>query len=116
MRHRKKKITLGREAGPRRALLRSLVESMILHGSVTTTRARAKAIRVLVEPLVTKAKTDALAPRRQLKAALSTDQAVNMLLKDIAPRYKDRAGGYTRTTKLDRRGTDSAEMVKIEFV
>ncbi|MBI5728457.1 MAG: 50S ribosomal protein L17 [Candidatus Magasanikbacteria bacterium] len=118
MRHRKQKITLGREAAARQALLRSLAESLILHGSIRTTRGKARALRLFVEPLVTRAKRNTLDDRRRLLAALYTDSAVRKLLSEIAPGYKDRAGGYTRVIKLGGQGArnDAAEMVRIEFV
>lgn len=116
MRHQKKTIILGRKRGPRRALLRSLTESLVLHGSIRTTKAKAKALRTVVEPLVTKAKRGTLADRRQVMRVLYTDKAVNMLLQEIAPRYTERSGGYTRIVKLGPRSNDAAEMVRIEFV
>ena len=116
MRHAKKKVTLGRERGPREALLRSLAESLILHGSIQTTQAKARAVRGFVEPLVTKAKKGTLAERRMLISTLYTDAAVNKMMNDIGPRYKEREGGYTRTTKIGQRYNDAAPMVRIEFV
>lgn len=116
MRHQKNKKTLGREKAQREALMRSLAESLILHGSIKTTKAKAKALRSFVEPLVTKAKKNTLAERRNLISALYTDKAVNKLLSEIAPNYKERNGGYTRIIKLGSRVNDAAEMVLIEFV
>ena len=116
MRHLKKKATLGREKAPREAMMRNLAESLILHGSIKTTKAKARALRSFVEPLVTKAKKDTLAQRRLLKSALYTDATVNKLLVEIGPRYVERAGGYTRIIKMGPRFNDAAEMVRIEFV
>lgn len=116
MRHLKKKITLGREKAPREALMRNLAESLIMHGSIKTTKAKARALRTFVEPLVTKAKKGTLAERRALISVLYTDATVNKLLTDIGPRYKERAGGYTRIIKIGPRFNDAAEMVRIEFV
>ena len=116
MRHNRKKVTLGRETGPRRALLRGLAENFVLHGSIRTTKAKAKAVRGVVEPLVTKAKQNDLSARRAIRRVLYTDATVNKLMKDIGPKYKDRAGGYTRITKIGPRASDAAEMVRIEFV
>lgn len=116
MRHNKKKFTLGREKDQRDALIRSLAESLILHGSIKTTRAKARALRSFVEPLVTKAKKSTLTTRRVLISELYTDETVNKLIEEIGPRYKERNGGYTRIIKMGPRFTDAAEMVRIEFV
>ena len=116
MRHRKNKATLGRESAQRKALMRSLAESLIIHDGIKTTQAKAKALRMFVEPLVTKAKQGTLAQRRNIIKALYTDAAVKKLMDDIAPRYKERQGGYTRIIKLGSRQNDGAEMVRIEFV
>jgi large subunit ribosomal protein L17 len=116
MRHQKKTVKLGRERAQRKALLRSLADSLIQHGSITTTLAKAKALRPFVEPLVTKAKDNSLSSRRELIKVLYTDKAVNALLNDIAPKYADRPGGYTRITKIGPRYSDAAEMAVIEFV
>lgn len=116
MRHRKQKVTLGRESAQRSALIRGLAETFILHESIVTTRAKAKALRLFVEPMVTRAKVNSLANRRLLLKRLYTDAAVNKLLSVIGPRYIERPGGYTRTTKLGTRQNDAADMVKIEFV
>lgn len=116
MRHKKKGVKLGRERAQRVALLRSLAESLVLHGAVTTTLAKAKALRTVVEPLVTKAKGDTQLSRDMVKGVLYTGKAVNKLFKEIAPRYAERKGGYTRIIKLGYRENDSAETAKIEFV
>lgn len=116
MRHRKKKATLGRIAPQRKALMRSLAESLIINDGIKTTQAKAKALRTFVEPLVTKAKKGTLAQRRNIIKVLYTDKAVNKLMDEIGPRYKDREGGYTRIIKLGPRKNDGAEMAKIEFV
>lgn len=116
MRHRKKKVTLGREKQQREALLRSLAESLILHDGIRTTKAKAKALRTFVEPLVTKAKRGTLTDRRSLLSILYTDEVVNKLLTEIAPRYVERPGGYTRIITLAPRANDGAEMARIEFV
>ena len=116
MRHNKKKAILGREKAPREALMRNLAESLILYGAIKTTKAKARALRSFVEPLVTKAKKGDLTARRNLIKALYTDQAVNKLLKELGPAYKDRKGGYTRIIKIGARANDAAQMVRIEFV
>ena len=112
MRHRKKKTTLGRERQQRQALLRSLADSLIAHGAIVTTLAKAKALRPFVEPLVTKAKRATLSDRRSVMKVLYTDAAVRTLFSEIGPKYKDRRGGYTGSqrwvtvplTKLNRSG------------
>jgi len=116
MRHKKKKATLGREKAQRAALMRSLAESLILYGAIKTTQAKARALRSFVEPLVSRAKTDTLVSRRNLQKVLYTDKAATKLLKEIAPAYRDKKGGYTRIIKIGARGSDGAVMARIEFV
>ncbi|MBP7992541.1 MAG: 50S ribosomal protein L17 [Candidatus Magasanikbacteria bacterium] len=116
MRHQKKNVKLGRLAAPRRALMRSLAEGLILHDGITTTFAKAKALRSVVEPLVTKAKHAKPVDLEKINSVLYTSAAVNRLVKEVAPRYTERRGGYTRIIKLGNRFNDSAEMVRIEFV
>lgn len=118
MRHRKKEHILGRERAPRKALMRSLAEGLVLHESIETTLAKAKALRVFIEPLVTKAAKgkNPLVVRRKLQQVLYTDRAINKMIKDIAPRYKERPGGYTRIVKLGHRASDAADTARIEFV
>ena len=116
MRHRNKKSILGREKAHREAMMRNLADSFILHGSIETTLAKAKALRSVVEPLVTKAKKNDLAARREAIKVLYTDKAVKKLMEDLGPKYKDRNGGYTRIIKLGHRVNDAAPMAKIEFV
>lgn len=116
MRHYKKKITLDRATGPRQALLTNLAESLILYEKISTTKAKAKAVRSLAERLISKAKTATLASRRDLLSRLYTKNTVEKLLKVLGPRYKDRAGGYTRTVLVKNRIGDGAEEVIIELV
>lgn len=116
MRHRSKKVTLGRNAGLRKALFRSLAESLILHDGIVTTRAKARALRSVVEPLVTKAKRGSAADTARIQSVLYTGRAVKRLTTEIAPRYKERPGGYTRITKLGVRASDGGDKVRIEFV
>lgn len=116
MRHQKKKVTLDRKAGPRRALLANLVESLIFYEKIKTTKTKAKATRSLMEKYITIAKANTLAARRVLLAKLFTENAVKKLMEVVAPRYKERKGGYTRTTMLKTRKGDGAEEVIIEFV
>ena len=116
MRHRKKQTTLGRVKAQREALLRSLAESLILHGSIRTTKAKARALRTFVEPLITKARKGTIAERRNLIKVLYTDKVIKKLMDEVGPKYKDRAGGYTRITKISPRSSDAAEMARIELV
>jgi large subunit ribosomal protein L17 len=116
MRHAKKGRTLGRTKALRKALLRNLAESLILHGSIRTTTAKAKELRSIVEPLVTKARRGSMSDRRAVGKVLYTPKAIKMLMSDIGPRYKDRQGGYTRITKTGFRPSDGADVSVIEFV
>ena len=116
MRHRKKKITLDRKAAPRRALLINLAESLVLYEKITTTKAKARAARSLVERLITKAKPNTLAARRELTHRLHTSNCVKKLMAELGPRYKDRRGGYTRVTLLKNRKGDGAEAAVVELV
>jgi len=98
--------------------MRGLAESLVLHESITTTVVKAKALRGVVEPLVTRAARgkNALTTRRTLQGVLYTDAAINKLMNEIAPRYKERNGGYTRVVKIGPRRPDGAEQATIEFV
>lgn len=116
MRHRKKNVKLGRVKGPRTALLRGLAESLVLSGGMTTTAAKAKAVRGVIEPLVTKAKKNRPIDRELITATLYTGKAIKKLIEEIAPRYTERQGGYTRIIKLGYRKNDAGEKVRIEFV
>lgn len=117
MRHNKKKITLGREKKPREAMFRNLAQSLILHGNIRTTQAKAKALRGVVERLITVAKkANGLTARRELLTVLYINEAVGKLMKEIGPKYKDRNGGYTRVVKLPPRKNDGALMARIELV
>lgn len=116
MRHRSKKIALSRKQGPRRALLKNLVASFILEESVVTTPAKAKLVRSKTERMITLGRTTTLHARRQLLAALPTAKPVEKILNQLAPKYKNRNGGYTRMTKLPPRKGDGAAQVKLEFV
>jgi len=96
--------------------LRSLAEGLIKTGKITTTEARAKELRTFVEPLITKANKGTLASRRMVISRLGTEARAKKLVDDIAPRYKERAGGYTRVVKLPARKGDASPMAIIEFV
>lgn len=113
----KKARTFGRPSNQRRALMRSLARSLVLEERISTTEAKAKALRPFVERLVTYAKKDTLASRRLAKARLGDDEAVKKLFGAIGPRYADRAGGYTRIVKRALRGAnDARKLAYISFV
>jgi large subunit ribosomal protein L17 len=117
MRHSNHNRKLGRETDQRRALLRSLAHSLILKERIQTTEARAKEVRPFVEKLVTKAITGTVAARRDVLATMAGDTgATTRLFKTIAPRYSERAGGYTRIVKTAARKGDAAKMAVIEFI
>ncbi len=116
MRHRKSGKILDRKVGPRKALIKNLAQSVILYEKVKTTQAKAKAVRPYVERLVTIAKEPTLANRRLLLRRLPTENAVRKLIEVLGPRYKGRAGGYTRITKLGFRAGDRAAVSLVEFV
>jgi large subunit ribosomal protein L17 len=115
MRHRNSGTILDRKKGPREALLKNLASSVILHEKVQTTQAKAKAIRPYVEKLITAGKTGTLASRRKLASTLG-ENAAKKVMEVLAPRYKERQGGYLRLTNLGRREGDGAEMMQIEMV
>jgi large subunit ribosomal protein L17 len=121
MRHRRKTVKLGRTAEHRNALLANQACSLIEHGRITTTLAKAKAVRPLAEKMVTLAKRGGLHARRRALALLHnnsrrTVKAVGKLFSEIAPRSAERKGGYTRVVKLGPRPSDSAPMAFIEWV
>lgn len=116
MRHQKNKVTLDRKTAARRSLLANLCESLILHEKIVTTTAKAKALRPRIEKMVTSARRGTLAARRELGTVLYTENAIRKMMEVIAPRYKERAGGYTRIIKVGTRKGDNAEESVIEFV
>lgn len=117
MRHRKQRNKLGRDAAHRKALLQNLSKELIEHERIRTTQAKAKAARPEIEKLITLAKRGTLHARRQALSALGQDKfTVYKLFEEVAPRYSQRNGGYTRIVKLGARRSDSAEMVFLELV
>ncbi len=116
MRHQKKKITLDRNSANRRALLANLAESLVLFEKIRTTKAKAKAVRSMVERLITKAKKNTLASRRDLASVLYTKNSVKKLVEELGPRYAERKGGYTRIILLQNRVGDGAEEALVELV
>ena len=116
MRHNKNFNHLGRQAGHRKAMLSNMASSLILHKRIETTLAKAKAVRMFVEPLVTKSKEDTTHSRRVVFSYLKQKEAVTELFRTIAPRIAERPGGYTRILKTGFRLGDGADMCIIEFV
>ncbi len=117
MRHHNANRKFGRERNVRKALLRSLTRELIIRDRITTTEAKAKELRPIIEGLVTKARKDTLHAKRMVTSTVGNERTTaNKLLKDIAPRMKERAGGYTRIIKLPRRKSDGSKMAVIEFV
>ena len=117
MRHSKQRHKLSRDSAHRRALLRNLSRDVIQHERIKTSQAKAKAVKPKVEKLITLAKRGDLHARRQALSELGQDKfIVHKLFEEVAPRYVDRPGGYTRIVKLGPRRSDSTEMVFIELV
>ena len=116
MRHNKNFNHLGRQAGHRKAMLSNMASSLILHKRIETTVAKAKAVRMFIEPLVTKSKEDTTHSRRVVFSYLKQKEAVTELFRTIAPKIADRPGGYTRILKTGFRLGDAADMCIIEFV
>ena len=116
MRHGKKFNHLGRKAAHRKAMLANMACSLIEHKKIKTTLAKAKALRVYVEPLITKSKNDTTHSRRTVFSYLKQKEAITELFGDIATKVADRPGGYTRILKLSNRLGDNAQMALIELV
>lgn len=115
MRKLNKGRKFSRKIGPRRQLFRSLANNFVLHGKIKTTEAKAKELRSVVEKMITRAKDATIADRRLLVRDL-TPGMVKKVVEELAPKYKDRKGGYTRIIKLGPRNSDGAKMVIIELV
>lgn len=116
MRHRKKTNHLGRKTAHRKAMLANMACSLIEHKRINTTVAKAKALRIFVEPLITKSKEDTTHNRRIVFAALRNKFAVSELFREVSTKVADRPGGYTRIIKLGNRQGDNAPMAMIELV
>lgn len=116
MRHGKKINHLGRKTAHRKAMLANMACSLIEHKRINTTVAKAKALKVFVEPLVTKSKEDTTHNRRIVFSKLRSKEAVSELFREVAPKVGDRPGGYTRVIKLGSRLGDAAEMALVELV
>ena len=116
MRHAKKINHLGRKDAQRKAMLSNMATSLIMHKRISTTLAKAKALRMYVEPIVTRSKDDTTHSRRMVFSELQNKYAVTELFREISPKIMDRPGGYTRILKTGFRKGDNAEMCIIEFV
>ena len=116
MRHNKAINHLGRKSGHRKALLANMATSLILNKRIQTTVAKAKALKVYVEPLITKSKEDTTHSRRVVFSYLKNKEAVTELFRTVAPKIADRPGGYTRVLKTGFRLGDGADMALIELV
>ncbi|GAC1311250.1 MAG: hypothetical protein NVSMB24_30270 [Mucilaginibacter sp.] len=116
MRHGKKVNHLGRTDSHRKAMMGNMASSLILHKRITTTLAKAKALRGYVEPLLTKSKSDTTHSRRIVFSYLQDKDAVTILFREIAEKIANRPGGYTRIIKMENRLGDNAEMAMIELV
>src|SRR6202035_5412902 len=116
MRHRNSGRQLSRNASHRHAMLRNMATSLLQHETIRTTVPKAKELRRVVEPLITLAKVDSTAKRRLAFARLRDDTVVEKLFADLGPRFKARAGGYTRILKMEPRPGDSADMALMQLV
>lgn len=116
MRHRHTGKILDRKKGPREALLRNLATSVLLFEKIKTTKAKAKAVRPIVERVITSGKRGTLAGRRHIANMVFGENTVKKVMEEIAPRYEKREGGYTRIVNLARREGDGAEIVQLELV
>ena len=116
MRHLKSGFKLGRNPSHRKALLRNLTASLIEKNRIETTLAKAKAVKPIVENMITIGKSGTLADKRKALSYLYRRKTVHRLFTEVAPRFMDRNGGYTRIIKTDYRKGDSAEMAILEFV
>jgi large subunit ribosomal protein L17 len=116
MRHRNSGRQLSRNSSHRHALLRNMATSLLRHETIRTTVPKAKELRRVVEPLITLAKVDSLAKRRLAYSRLRDVSVVEKLFLDLGPRFKARAGGYTRILKMEPRPGDSADMALMQLV
>ena len=116
MRHRRAGKKLGRDSAHRRALYSNLAGALIEHGRIKTTQAKAKAVKPFAEQMITLGKRGDLHARRLALAELRSQDVVHQLFTEVAPRFAERPGGYTRIVKLGPRRSDSTEMVYLELV
>jgi len=116
MRHQRAGKKLGRDAAHRKALYSNLAGALIEHGRIKTTEAKAKAVKPIAEKMITLGRRGDLAARRQAVAYLRSKDVVHKLFAEVAPRFQDRPGGYSRIVKLGPRPGDAADMVYLELV
>jgi large subunit ribosomal protein L17 len=116
MRHHRSGKKLGRDSAHRKALYANLTGSLIEHGRIKTTEAKAKAVRPIAEKMITLGRRGDLAARRQALAYLRSQEVVHKLFAEVGPRYADRPGGYLRIVKIGPRPGDGAEMAYLEVV
>lgn len=116
MMHNRKGKVLGRPKAAREAMLRNLAQSVILYENVNTTLTKAKAVKPLVEKLITLGRNTTLTSRRALMRVLTIESAAHKVLEELGPRYAKRPGGYTRIIKLGRRLGDGAESAQIQLI
>lgn len=116
MRHRKSGVRLSRTSSHRKSMFNNMAASLIKHELITTTLAKAKELRRVVEPMITMAKVDSVSNRRRARAALHDDAAVAKLFVELAVRSKSRPGGYVRVLKRGFRAGDAAPMAIVELV
>ena len=116
MRHQRAGKKLGRDSAHRKAMYANLAGALIEHGRIKTTEAKAKAVKPLAEQMITLGKRGDLAARRHAISTLRSQDVVHVLFADVAPRFADRPGGYTRIIKLGPRHGDAANMVYLELV
>ena len=116
MRHRKSGRQLNRNSSHRKAMFQNMANSLFLHEVIKTTLPKAKELRRVVEPLITKAKSDSVANRRHVFAKLRDDEMVSKLFTELGPFYKDRPGGYVRILKAGFRTGDKAPMAVVQLV
>lgn len=116
MRHQKRTLVLDRATGPRRALLRGLARNLLLHSRIVTTPAKAKATQRFAERLITRGRHSTLTSRRYLIERTGSADLADHILKNVAPKYVKRDGGYTRLIKTNSRAGDGADQVILELV
>jgi large subunit ribosomal protein L17 len=116
MRHNIAGTSLGRDSGHRRALYRNLVTALLQHEKIVTTEAKAKEVRSIAEQMITLGKKSGLSSYRQALAFITDKKVTAKIFSVLGPRYQERAGGYTRLTKLEPRLGDNAPMVQLELV
>ena len=116
MRHKKNTVSLGRKSGPRKALMKTLAISILENGAVVTTPAKAKAVRRLVERVIARGSEKNVNSIRYIEQKLGNKKAAMLVVNEIAPKYKDRNGGYTRMMQLERRKGDGSKQVRLELV